>query len=71
MSHQNLTQLTVTPELVSLLEQFMSDPPAGKYSRPGYPHKLGLLLHGKPGTGKTRYTGIEFMLSITHPNLRT
>jgi chaperone BCS1 len=25
----------------------------GKYGVPGYPHKLGLLLHGPPGTGKT------------------
>lgn len=25
----------------------------GKYSIKGYPHKLGLLLHGPPGTGKT------------------
>jgi len=25
----------------------------GKYAVSGYPHKLGLLLHGPPGTGKT------------------
>jgi len=25
----------------------------GKYAVEGYPHKLGLLLHGPPGTGKT------------------
>lgn len=25
----------------------------GKYAIPGYPSKLGLLLHGPPGTGKT------------------
>jgi len=25
----------------------------GKYAVQGYPHKLGLLLHGPPGTGKT------------------
>ena len=25
----------------------------GKYAIPGYGHKLGLLLHGPPGTGKT------------------
>lgn len=27
--------------------------PSGKYAVKGYPHKLGLLLHGPPGTGKT------------------
>ena len=26
---------------------------SGKYAVSGYPHKLGLLLHGPPGTGKT------------------
>ena len=26
---------------------------SGKYAVDGYPHKLGLLLHGPPGTGKT------------------
>lgn len=26
---------------------------SGKYSVPGYPYKLGLLLSGEPGTGKT------------------
>ena len=26
---------------------------SGKYAIKGYPHKLGLLLHGPPGTGKT------------------
>ena len=25
----------------------------GKYGIKGYPHKLGLLLHGPPGTGKS------------------
>lgn len=25
----------------------------GKYAIAGYSHKLGLLLHGPPGTGKT------------------
>lgn len=27
----------------------------GKYAIKGYPHKLGLLLHGPPGTGKTSF----------------
>ena len=26
---------------------------SGKYAIQGFPHKLGLLLHGPPGTGKT------------------
>ena len=26
---------------------------SGRYAIKGYPHKLGLLLHGPPGTGKT------------------
>ena len=38
-------------DLLKLIDQFQSK--SGKYSIPGYPHKLGLLLHGPPGTGKT------------------
>eukprot|EP00931_Biecheleriopsis_adriatica_P056594 TRINITY_DN33538_c0_g1_i1.p1 TRINITY_DN33538_c0_g1~~TRINITY_DN33538_c0_g1_i1.p1 ORF type:complete len:670 (-),score=132.54 TRINITY_DN33538_c0_g1_i1:203-2179(-) len=37
--------------LVQLLDHFRHR--TGKYAIPGYPHKLGLLLHGPPGTGKT------------------
>jgi len=37
--------------LLRLLAQFEQQ--TGKYAVPGYPHKLGLLLHGPPGTGKT------------------
>ncbi|CAE8612404.1 unnamed protein product [Polarella glacialis] len=37
--------------LVQLLDHFKNR--SGKYAIPGYPHKLGLLLHGPPGTGKT------------------
>eukprot|EP00437_Effrenium_voratum_P023664 CAMPEP_0181412176 /NCGR_PEP_ID=MMETSP1110-20121109/8285_1 /TAXON_ID=174948 /ORGANISM="Symbiodinium sp., Strain CCMP421" /LENGTH=649 /DNA_ID=CAMNT_0023534877 /DNA_START=37 /DNA_END=1983 /DNA_ORIENTATION=- len=37
--------------LVQLLDHFLHR--SGKYSIPGYPHKLGLLLYGPPGTGKT------------------
>ena len=37
--------------ILKLLADFSSK--RGKYGIPGYPHKLGLLLHGPPGTGKT------------------
>ena len=37
--------------LLTIVDQFESK--SGKYAVPGYPHKLGLLLHGLPGTGKT------------------
>ena len=37
--------------LLKAIEHFQSK--SGKYSIKGYPHKLGLLLHGPPGTGKT------------------
>ena len=38
-------------EILRLLDDFGEK--RGKYSIAGYPHKLGLLLHGPPGTGKT------------------
>ena len=37
--------------LLRLIEQFVKRD--GKFSVAGFPHKLGLLLHGPPGTGKT------------------
>ena len=36
-------------DLLRLLQQFRTR--TGKYAIKGYPHKLGLLLHGPPGTG--------------------
>jgi chaperone BCS1 len=38
-------------DLLSVLNDF--EQKNGKYAISGYPHKLGLLLHGPPGTGKT------------------
>ena len=37
--------------LLDLLDNFTER--RGKFAIPGFPHKLGLLLHGPPGTGKT------------------
>ena len=37
--------------LLDLLNNFQKK--VGKFAIPGFPHKLGLLLHGPPGTGKT------------------
>eukprot|EP00759_Apiculatamorpha_spiralis_P037186 PhF_6_TR37153/c2_g1_i1/m.54691/K08900/BCS1; mitochondrial chaperone BCS1 len=37
--------------LVRLIDNFMER--KGKFQIPGFPYKLGLLLHGPPGTGKT------------------
>lgn len=39
------------PSLLKLISHFQEK--NGKYSIDGYPHKLGLLLHGPPGSGKT------------------
>jgi chaperone BCS1 len=37
--------------LLSIVDHFIAK--SGKYDVSGYPYKLGLLLHGPPGTGKT------------------
>jgi mitochondrial chaperone BCS1 len=38
-------------QFMQLLGQF--EQRSGKFAIEGYPHKLGILLHGPPGTGKT------------------
>merc|ERR1719502_1263773 len=38
-------------ELLTLLDDFKNK--RGKFGIRGFPHKLGLMLHGPPGTGKT------------------
>jgi chaperone BCS1 len=38
-------------KLLAMIDHFTNK--TGKYAIEGYPHKLGLLLHGPPGTGKT------------------
>ena len=37
--------------LLAIINHFTNK--TGKYAIKGYPHKLGVLLHGPPGTGKT------------------
>jgi len=39
--------------LLKLISHFTNR--TGKYAIPGYPHKLGLLLSGAPGSGKTSF----------------
>jgi mitochondrial chaperone BCS1 len=39
--------------IVKMVDDFMYK--RGKYSKRGFPHKLGILLHGAPGTGKTSF----------------
>ena len=40
-------------DVMRLVDQFMNG--TGKFGVPGYPQKLGFLLHGPPGTGKTSF----------------
>ena len=49
-------------ELLYLLDHFSAK--SGKFAVPGFPHKLGLLLHGPPGTGKST-TIVTMMMCLS------
>mmetsp|Transcript_76804 Transcript_76804/g.138558 ORF Transcript_76804/g.138558 Transcript_76804/m.138558 type:complete len:792 (-) Transcript_76804:49-2424(-) len=51
--HKTFTSLFFEEKtaLLGIMKHFSNK--SGKYAIDGYPHKLGLLLHGPPGTGKT------------------
>ena len=48
--------------VIALVDQFMTK--SGKFAIPGYPQKLGFLLHGPPGTGKTSFVKVMTFLFL-------
>jgi AAA+ superfamily predicted ATPase len=45
-------------KLISYIDNFVSPEAEAKYDKFGMPYKLNILLHGKPGTGKTSLANI-------------
>jgi hypothetical protein len=55
-------------EIVTLVNAFTQG--KGKWGIPGVPRKLGFLLHGPPGTGKTSFVRALAQVGVREPGVR-